>query len=192
MRFSLTVTQYAVDGSSVDIIQDDVFEHGSTIKHGLQRKAETVILAEAHRPAFANAKWTNEDVNIDDETVRMMHKSVFTAAATMQLVLRQVSDDAEVTVESTVRNVNADKDYYIAEVQTIDNGAMTAEHVSTIQAANLRAAKLRLNGEVDEFDGQWGNMPFDAGIYKSHSENSSIFVLRPATAEESAELGDSQ
>ena len=188
MRFSLTVTQF--DGSSSEVIQSDVFEHGSAIKHGLQRKAETVILAEDHRPAFASAKWTNEDIELDDETVRMMHKSVFTAEYTQHLVLRQVSDDTPVTVETAVRNVNADKDYFIAETQQVENGAMTAEHVSTIQAANLRAAQLRLNGAADEYDGKWGDMPFDGGKYKNHASNGSIFVLRPATAEEAAELGE--
>ena len=51
------------------IVQDDVFEHGSDLKHGLQRKAITAILNEDYRDAFQAAKWANEDVTVDDETL---------------------------------------------------------------------------------------------------------------------------
>ena len=189
MRFSLTVTQFAVDGSSVENIQADVFEHSSAIKHGLQRKAMDVVLNEDYREAFASAKWTNEDVEIDGETVRMMHKSVFTAESTMQLVLRQVSDDAEVTVETTTRKSAGEKHPFAVEVQEQADGQLNVVDRKIIHAANETAAKLQLNGDYEAYEGKWSKMPY-GGIYRTNSETGQIVVLRPLSAEEAAELGE--
>ena len=189
MKYGLTVTQYAVDASSVEILQNDVFEHNSTIKHGLQRKATDVVLSEDHRESFASAKWTNEDVDIDGETVRMMHKSVFTAESTMQLVLRQVSDDAEVTIETTSRTSTGEKHPFAVEVQEQADGQLNVVSRKIIHAANETAAKLQLNGDYEAYEGKWSKMPY-GGIYRTNPETGQIVVLRPLSAEEAAELSE--
>ena len=185
MKFRLTVTRFDADSS--EIIQNDVFEHGSAIKHGLQRKAMETILNEDHREAFASAKWTNEDVELDGETVRMMHKTVFDAEHTTQLVLRPAADDAEVTVETTTRKSTGEKHPFAVEVQEQDSGQLNVVSRKIIHAANETAAKLQLNGDYEAYEGKWSKMPY-GGIYRTNTETGQIVVLRPLSAEEAAEL----
>ncbi len=194
LRYRLQVTNFAAytdnDGSNVEfsrIIQDDVFEVPSDNKHGLQRKAIDKVLVEDYREAFDAAKWTNETITIGEKTISMMHKTVFHVDHTSQLTLRQVDDDTEVTFHSTVRQVNSNKCWFVVEIQNVVDGELTADYQESLQAANVTAAKLRINYEG--FDGQYTSMPFDNGIYRNHSDNDSILVLRPASDEEADELG---
>ena len=128
----------------VNVIQNDVFEVPSNNKHGLQRKAIDKVLASDNREVFHAAKWTNEDVTIGDNTITMMHKSVFAVDSTMQLTLQQVDGETEVTFVSKVRQVNSDKAWFIVEVQDVQAGELTADVKESLQAANVTAAKLRI------------------------------------------------
>ena len=194
-KYRLQVTDYAAnddaDSSYCRIVQDDVFEHGSDLKHGLQLKAITAILNEEYRNAFSSAKWTNEDITVDDVTLMMMHKTVFAVDNTMQLTLQQVDDDTEVTVESTARQVNTEKNAFALEFQSQANGELNVDSSDVVYAANLIAAKLQVNGKHTEagYNGSWSKMPY-GGIYRNHDDNGSILVLRPINAEEAAELGE--
>ena len=215
MLYRLTVTQFAAGNDNIaescTIMQDDVFEHNSDLKHGLQRKAIESVLRESLRAEFSIPKWTNEDIRLgeliqnselymvetgkdaDDYPVgRMMHMTAFNMAdeSCRHLALYRVNDTATVTVEGTARNINADKDWFIVEINDMQAGELNASREDTLQAANLRAAKLRVNGTAEEYDGKWGDMPFNGGIYKDSTSQSSILVLRPATAEEAAELDE--
>ena len=187
MRFSLTVTQFDNDGT--DILQNDVFDHGSEVKHGLQRKAMDVVLHEDYREAFASAKWTNEDVELDGETVRMMHKTVFHVDYRRQLTLQRVGDDAEVTVETTTRKSTGEKNPFAVEIQEQADGQLNVVDSKVIYAANETAAKLQLNGDYEAYEGKWSKMPY-GGIYRTNPETGQIVVLRPLSAEEAAELGE--
>ena len=194
-KYRLQVTSHAsnddADTSYCRIVQDDVFEHGSDLKHGLQRKASTAILNEDYRDAFNAAKWTNEDVTIGDNTITMMHKAVFEVDNTMQLTLQQVDDETEVTVEGTTRQVNTEKNAFALEFQSQDDGELNVDSSDVVYAANLIAAKLQVNGKHAEsgYNSSWSKMPY-GGIYKNHDDNGSILVLRPISAEEAAELGE--
>ena len=194
LRYRLQVTQIDSASNNVDVVQNDVFEVPSNNKHGLQRKAIDKVLAEDYREAFNAAKWTNEDISIGEETVRMMHMTSFHADHTSLLTLQQVDDDTEVTYHSKVRQVNGNKDWFIVEIQNVVDGELTADFQEALQAANITAAKLRIKDRYSDFDGQYTAMPFDAGIYRNHFEDritksSAILVLRPASDEEADELG---
>ena len=192
LRYRLQVTRFDAANNSCDVIQNHVFEVPSNNKHGLQRKALDLVLAEGLRADFQSPKWTNEDITVDDETLRMMHMTAFHADHRNQLTLQQVDDDTEVTFVSKVRQVNSNKDWFIVEVQDVQTGELTADVKESLQAANVTAAKLRIKDNYSEFDGKYGAMPFNQGIYRNHSENTSILVLRQATDEEAAELGNEE
>ena len=197
LRYRLQVTRFDAANNSCDVIQNSVFEVPSDNKHGLQRKAIDKVLAsdnrEAFKPDFGKPpKWTNEDVIIDGNTIRMMHMTRFYADDVYMLKLHQVDDDTEVTFVSKVRQVNSNKDWFIVEVQDVQAGELTAEMKESLQAANVTAAKLRIKDNYPDFAGTYTSMPFNQGIYRNHSENTSILVLRQATDEEAAELGNEE
>ena len=189
MNYRLKVTRFDVE--SATIIQNDVFAHGSNKKHGLQRKATTAILNEDYRAAFEHAKWTNEDVTVDDETLLMMHKTAFAVDHTMQLTLQQVDEDVEVTVETAARQVNTDKNAFAVEIQSHADGQLNVNSREIIYAANIDAAKLQINGEYESYEGKWTKMPY-GGIYRSNAETGNIVVLRQLSDEEAAELAETE
>ena len=189
LRYRLQVTQFDAASNNVDVVQNDVFEVPSDNKHGLQRKAVDRVLAEGLRAEFQSPKWTNEDVTIGEDSLTMMHMTAFHADHTKHLKLHQVDDDTEVTFHSTVRQVNSNKCWFVVEIQNRVDGKLTEDFQEALQAANVTAAKLRIKDNYDGFDGQYTSMPFDNGIYRNHSDNASILVLRPASDEEAAELG---
>ena len=102
-----------------------------------------------------------------------------------------MDDDTEVTVEGTARQVNTEKNAFALEVQSQANGELNVDSSNVIYAANLIAAKLQVNGKHTEagYGGSWSKMPY-GGIYRNHEDNGSILVLRPISAEEAAELGE--
>lgn len=187
MRYAIRVTQF--DGNGSEILQNDVFEHNSELKHGLQRKAETVVLSEDYRAEFASAKWTNEEITIDDATFMMMHKTAFHADYTRQLTLQRVADDAEVTFESVVRRASGEKHPFAVEVQEQADGQLNVVSREIVHATNETAAKLQINGEYEAYEGKWSKMPY-GGIYRTNPETGQIVVLRQLSAEEAAELGE--
>ena len=189
MNYRLKVTRF--DAESATIIQNDVFAHGSNLKHGLQRKATTAILNKDYRAAFEHAKWTNEDVTVDDETLLMMHKTAFAVDYTMQLTLQQVDDDTEVTVETAARQVNTDKNAFAVEIQSHADGQLNVDSREIIYAANINAAKLQINGEYESYEGKWTQMPY-GGIYRNNTETGNIVVLRQLSDEEAAELAETE
>lgn len=214
--YRLQVTQFAAGNDNISehctILQDDTFEVPSDNKHGLQRKALERVLNEDYREMFATPKWTNEDVRVGESIEnselymaetgkdadgypvgRMMHMTAYSMPNEVftHLVLYQVNETATVTFQSTVRNMNVDKDWFIAEIVTIDGNETQAVVEETIQATNIRAAKLRLNGTVEGYgESSWADMPFNGGIYKNHDSDGTILVLRAASETEAAELGN--
>ena len=189
MNYRLKVTRF--DAESATIIQNDVFAHGSNLKHGLQRKSTTAILNEDYRAAFEHAKWTNESITIGDDSLTMMHKTAFAVDYTMQLTLQQVDDDVELTVKTAARQVNTDKQAFAVEIQSQADGQLNVDSSDVIYAANINAAKLQINGEYEAYEGKWSKMPY-GGIYRNNAETGQIVVLREITAEEAAELAETE
>ena len=189
MRYELQVTQLDYAAGNFDIIQSGVFEHNSNLKHGLQRKALEVALAEGLRETFKSPKWTNEEITVGGETFMMMHMTAFTEESRYQLTLRQVADEAEVTIETKSQRAAGEKHPFAVEIQEQDDGQLTVVSTKVIHAANQNAAKLQINGEYEAFDGNWSKMPY-GGIYRTNTETGQIVVLRQLSAEEAAELDE--
>ena len=176
MKARLEVIRSNAESGITKIEQSAVYRIGIN-PHNNSRKAENKVLSTKYRGVFKPLSWVNND-GYNTKTALLKNGDI------MVLIVKPASEDAAVTFAEQSRKANGEKLRFSIEKQTRPvGGNITGDVLETNEftAPNERVAKGTINKDANYAnykDGNWQNLPFNAGSFKTSDNGQTIIVLK--------------
>lgn len=177
MKARMQVVRTNTEQGVSKIEQDTVYKIGTcTVTNA--RKVEKKVLSTKYRGVFAKLSWVNNPT-FNSKT------AILKSGEIMNLIITPANDEAVVTFAESERKANGEKLAFTLEKQTRPiSGSIEGELIGkahNFTAPNERVAKGTINKDANYVaydNGNWQNLPFNAGSYKTAENGQTIIVLK--------------